>query len=616
MIGAMGNRRRRFNVPERIAMFLATDGRCVRCGAKLHPGWHADHRKPYSKNGATDVINGDALCPGCNMKKGDRVMPELRKWQRLALEQFLVETSDFLVEATPGAGKTTLALTAVQAFLRRGGKRVVIVVPTAHLCKQWAKAAKKFDIRLDSRFENGNCVLAEDMHGAVVTYHAVASSPHVYRRMCDVGAIVILDEVHHAGEKLLWGTALRTAFDQASRRVMLSGTPFRSDRTTIPFVRYSDPPERQCKANYRYGYVDALREHVVRPIEFAALNGFASWRDATEINETMLVDAKEDDLADAMRAALLADGGWIPSVLEEANSVLTRHREDVPDAGGLVVASDQIAANAYAEILRKITRDTVLVATSDDPLASKVIENFACSSGRWLVAVQMVSEGVDIPRLAVGVYATRIRTELFFRQFVGRFVRMRRDDDATCATMLLPAIQPLIRFAAAIEKEVIRFIKEDDDRGTGGGGGGGGEYSQPLASGEAEHIGTIFGGRFNNKTDLVEAQAIHSELGFPPNVPFAQISAAIAKIRGSGAGAAVAEGEREIRIPSEVKADLKRAVAKKKGAYHYLSKKPFDVIGSELNAECGDSSKVATEESLLRRLVVLDRWIEIEKAKL
>src|SRR5699024_3373296 len=134
-----------------------------------------------------------------------------------------------------------------------------------------------------------------------------------------------------------------------------------------------------------------------------------------------------EQTARAWRTALDPAGDWIPAVLTAANTRLEQLRAGgVPDAGGLVIASDQKTARAYAKVLERIAGDAPTVVLSDDPTASQRIAEFAEGDGRWMVAVRMVSEGVDVPRLAVGVYATSASTPLYFAQAVGRFVRSRK----------------------------------------------------------------------------------------------------------------------------------------------------------------------------------------------
>src|SRR5580765_4385472 len=159
----------------------------------------------------------------------------------------------------------------------------------------------------------------------------------------------------------------------------------------------------------------------------------------------------KDITAQAWRTALDPKGEWIPSVLAAADKRLTEVRRHVPDAGAMVIASNQTAARAYARILETITGEKPTVVLSDDAGASSRIEAYAASRSRWMVAVRMVSEGVDVPRLCVGVYATSTSTPLFFAQAVGRFVRARRRGET--ASVFLPSVPLILEHAARLEDE-------------------------------------------------------------------------------------------------------------------------------------------------------------------
>jgi superfamily II DNA or RNA helicase len=159
----------------------------------------------------------------------------------------------------------------------------------------------------------------------------------------------------------------------------------------------------------------------------------------------------KDQIAQAWRTALDPAGEWVSRVLEAADKRLTEVRRGMPDAGGLVIAGDHEDARAYAALLRGLTGKRPVVVLSDDKTASKKISAFAGSGDRWMVAVRMVSEGVDIPRLAVGVYATSVSTALFFAQAVGRFVRARQRGET--ASVFLPSVPVLLSYAAELEAE-------------------------------------------------------------------------------------------------------------------------------------------------------------------
>ncbi len=388
----------------------------------------------------------------------DDLLPGLRGWQKDAYhEYFRLPRRDFLLVATPGAGKTAYALTvAAELLARREVAFLTIVTPTEHLKHQWAAAAARFGIAIDSAYRNAQGRAGADFAGVAVTYAQVAAHPALHRQRTENRrTLVIFDEIHHAGDALSWGDAVKEAFDPARRRLGLTGTPFRSDANPIPFVTYLDEPGggKRSASDYVYGYGPALEDGVVRPVIFLAYSGEMRWRTRAgdEITATLGTPMTKDQIAQAWRTALDPAGEWVSRVIEAADKRLTEVRRGMPDAGGLVIAGDHEDARAYAALLRGLTGKRPVVVLSDDKTASKKISAFAGSGDRWMVAVRMVSEGVDIPRLAVGVYATSVSTALFFAQAVGRFVRARQRGET--ASVFLPSVPVLLSYAAELEAE-------------------------------------------------------------------------------------------------------------------------------------------------------------------
>ncbi len=386
-----------------------------------------------------------------------------RAWQKEALAKFEARVHpSFLAVATPGAGKTTFALAAVRrALVARQVRRCVVVVPTQHLKLQWAAAAERFDIHLDPNWTANDGALPSDVHGIAVTYQQVAANPDALRRR--VGhAFVILDEVHHAADARSWGDGVRRAFETAPVRLCLSGTPFRSDQSAIPFVRYVGD---EAEADYEYGYGEALRDRrVVRPVYFPRINGRMEWTSPDGQTHTAgFEDALTRDLAgQRLRTALAIEGEWLPAVLAKAHRQVVPLRQDDPRAAGLVIAMDQAHAKGIAKILKERLGVRATLATSDDPGASRKIEAFAAGNDPWIVAVRMVSEGVDIPRLAVGVYATNTLTDLFFRQAVGRLVRSSDTVRSNRAYMFIPDDPRLRLFASGIAEQRRHSLRKPD----------------------------------------------------------------------------------------------------------------------------------------------------------
>lgn len=221
----------------------------------------------------------------------------------------LGDSGDFLLVATPGAGKTRFALEAAARLMKRDEiSQVIVVTPTAHLRKQWSAAASALGLSLDCEVSNRSTSIPAGAAGAVITFSMAAGAPLAWRHITQQApTLVVLDEVHHCGDKQAWGPAIYAAFCAAARRFLLSGTPFRSDGTAIPFVVYG--PDGRCAPAFEYGYGPALADGIVRPVEFRALEGDMTWRAASQLIRGRLSDAAgRDSASGALAAAYDSDG--------------------------------------------------------------------------------------------------------------------------------------------------------------------------------------------------------------------------------------------------------------------------------------------------------------------
>jgi superfamily II DNA or RNA helicase len=450
----------------------------------------------------------------------------LRPWQRAAYEQFRASPEpDFLAVATPGAGKTTFALTCARATLADEPRPLVVVAPTSHLKVQWSLAAHRLGLQLDPDWSPGEG-LARDVHGLVTTYQQIATG-NTAAKLAGLSAdgFVILDEIHHAGHDKAWGDSIRVAFAHAARRLALSGTPFRSDAVQIPFVRYDATGGEgdMAHADYTYGYADALRDGgVVRPVYFPRVDGEMEWTTASGdvINASFQDELTKDQMSMRLRTALSLEGEWMPSVLARANEQLRSIREGHRDAAGLVIAIDQDHAQGIARLLRDRFATPADVVVSDDPTASRKIAEFNHNDRPWLVAVRMVSEGVDIPRLRVGVFATTTSTELFFRQAVGRFVRWQSGRPSQKAYVYIPD-DPRLRshaFEIAESRRHILRPPEQDDAGDDFHVDGG--LDDQVHPDDATEQLTLFSVVSSTATDItvhtVTEEGVRFEPSFPP----------------------------------------------------------------------------------------------------
>ena len=588
-------------------------------------------RGPRAQHNPTQpsIFAAENLSPAYPQRAAWGTSRPLRAWQAAALKKYMDSTpEDFLAVATPGAGKTTFALLAAGEV-----HRVTVVCPTEHLKYQWAEAAARVGIRLDPSYTNSQGALGSRFDGVALTYAQVAANANLHRARTDsIRTLVVLDEIHHGGDALSWGDAIREAFTPARRRLALTGTPFRSDESAIPFVRYVEETggAKRSRADYSYDYADALRDGVVRPVMFMTYSGEMRWRTragdevAARLGEPLTKDLESQ----AWRTALDPSGEWIPAVLAAADQRLSEVRRQVPDAGGLVIASDQRSARAYAKRLRVITGESPTVVLSDDAGASSRIEIFAASDDRWMIAVRMVSEGVDVPRLAVGVYATSTATPLFFAQAVGRFVRSRARGET--ASVFLPTVTPLLGLANEIE------VARDHVLGSGGSADEDslvapedrlvaeankaekasddllGSFEAMDSTAEFDRV-LFDGGEFGTGA-MVGSVEEQEYLGLPGLLEPEQVTALLRQRQDKQIRTQKKQAAAQRRADSGADDARRRAAARRElsqlvAAWARRSGQPHGVVHNELRRACGgpEVAQASTEE-ITRRVETLRRW--------
>jgi superfamily II DNA or RNA helicase len=511
---------RTFSKRQKDALFLAADGKSEFSGNQLDENWHADHKNPWSCGGETDVMNGQALNPEENLRKGATQI-ELRAWQAEFVDTYKgSDTRDFLLCALPGGGKTVASLYVARQFLSAGhDRKIIVVVPTRYLKKQWRDDAHaRFQITLQTEEFRGT--LKNGFDGVVITYAAVARNPDLFRRLCSIhDCFVIFDEIHHAGEQANWGEAIQDAFEPSRQRLCLSGTPFRSDGKKIPFLQLK--PDGTYEVHFQYDYPRALREDVVRSVSFHRYAGSVTIAEDGAVWDFHTDDDLDESDAGKRLRGLLNHPTYTKGLLWKAHEKLTEVRYLHPDAGGLVVCMSQEHAFNVARFLKEISGEMPDIVVSDEDMNTGSIDDFRKSNKQWLVAVRMVSEGVDIKRLMVLAYLTNVKTPMSFRQTIGRIVRRAGEDDLE-SYCVMPDDRDLSEMAKTIEEVQFQVIREDEeeeqraqrDQSER-------DYERKdmmvLNSSEPELAGTTMTGRSYDAQKAMEITALANEYGIPEN---------------------------------------------------------------------------------------------------
>ncbi|WP_336270011.1 DEAD/DEAH box helicase [Vreelandella arctica] len=373
---------------------------------------------------------------------------QLRRWQAECLE--LAKTHylrhiDFFVQATPASGKTRLAAEISRWLLEEG--RVDFVICFAPTREVVAGIQRTFSVVLNQRF--GDTLASV---GAAYTYQSMEYHPEDFWTLfTEYRILTIFDEMHHcAGHDPLlsntWGQhIIQRIQNSATYTLALSGTPWRSDDLPIALARYSDP-EGKLICDYRYDLQSAIHDGVCRSPRITLIdNPLIRLTEETESTASVRAFSSFKQLLGESPISyedLLRHDDILNAVLDLGIERLNQERCSAPNAGGLVVATDIEHAHQIGELLL-LKGESYVVVTSQTSKAHQLIDQYRHNSTRWIVAVSMISEGTDIQRLCVCAYLSRIRTELHYRQVLGRILRKMGNSDDTA--WLYVIAEPLLR---------------------------------------------------------------------------------------------------------------------------------------------------------------------------
>lgn len=375
-------------------------------------------------------------------------------WQARCVDAVLTSLAggnrDFLVNATPGAGKTTMtSKLARQMFKSDAINFVVVIAPSGNVCANFVKDMGTEGITL-KRIESGSELRAmltdgigTNVQGFCLTAGMLLANAGDIAKLIKLKRVLhVSDEAHHNGEELEWGKAALAVSDEAVLRLGLSGTPYRSDNERIPFLHYDENGESVPQFNFTFE--EAQDAGLITDIHFESVGGFVGVLN-TKVSKKVIRYDFSDDLDDdtatrRLNFALDHRSPYLLRLVEAADIELQRIREtEQPNAGGIVFASSGAQAKQIARMLRHMKRSVRLVIEDAD--ASAEVDKFNASTDDWVVQIRMVYEGSNIPRLRVGVWATNWLTEGFFHQACGRLMRRLPDVDPKSmpAYMFIPA---------------------------------------------------------------------------------------------------------------------------------------------------------------------------------
>ena len=455
---------RLFNARQRMIIAFRAGGICEKCGVQLtKSNYHADHVIPWSRGGKTITSNGAALCATCNLKKGKNMKDNMREWQREALEKatesYVAGNRNFVINAAPGAGKTYAAGLIAQHLIEQNLiDRVIVIAPRKKIVTQWTKMFSKLTDRIMMSLTGKYFTVSDPKRigqDVAATWQGIQTMADALQTICKTQRVmVIADEVHHAALGAVWGDGTHNALEEAKYVLALTGTPVRGDGKDPIWL---DEAHKVQADNYiTVPYEKAIKEGWCVPaalhrhagrVDVAIDNAIVECRETGTVIPQEVADKMTPQIRNKLRFDRVikqplyeADGktpqavsfhtSMVDYAAEKLEDLRSRQHGDfgLPNAGALVIAPSIEMAEYFRDIIEMKwpEEEVTLVHSRLGGAAEQLIDSFASNDNKWIVSVNMISEGVDIPRLRVMVFLPSGGTELFFRQAVGRVIR--KDD--------------------------------------------------------------------------------------------------------------------------------------------------------------------------------------------
>jgi superfamily II DNA or RNA helicase len=381
---------------------------------------------------------------------------KLRNWQAdcidLALVKYQNGQNHFLALATPGAGKTLMATELADSLLKRDLVDLIICFSPSSIVAQ--DFTESLQVKIQERFDG-----LMGARGRSITYQNLQYlDANFWQLFKDHRVFVIFDEIHHcAGSNIdnanAWGEQIILNIqDKAEYTLALTGTPWRSDAAPIVLSNYMHPSNK-ISCDYIYGLAEAIKDDVCRVPQIIAVDN----------NNISVVDDEETKTFSSFKCLLsqsiitykeiIENESVINYVISSAIKKLASIRATNPNAAGLIVASSVDHARNIATLMKAHFNEDSVVVTYRENEPTSIIQHFRHAHSKWIISVGMISEGTNIPRLQVCCHLTNIKTEMHFRQILGRILRMT-DSVNQDAILIMPAEPKLLEYAYRVKQDV------------------------------------------------------------------------------------------------------------------------------------------------------------------
>ncbi len=416
-----------------------------------------DQRTPGYGSPSAPLLD---LAPGRELHRAsnNKISGELPlyTWQREALDSWRAAAHRGVVQAVTGAGKTLVGVSACVES-QAAGRRVLILVPTIELQRQWQAVLHRQAAHLRVGLLGGG-----DRQDLLSNDVLISTAPSAARNRPllphGVDGLLIADECHRYGAPTR-AEALDPAFE---RRLGLTATLERGDAGNAAFLT-----PFFGGVVFDLWYDRALRDGVIAPfrvaltgVDFEAADRmrYETYDEdarAARADVFRLADPPERPFAEFMRYVnLLSEGGsgTDPRAVAAARrylSAFSKRREllattscKVPvlhalapavrsSAGTLVFTQTKDSADHAAATLAGAGCSTTAIYSGMEGEERQLrMASFRDGAVDLLSAPRLLDEGIDVPEADLGIVVAASRSQRQMIQRLGRVIRKKSDGRA------------------------------------------------------------------------------------------------------------------------------------------------------------------------------------------
>lgn len=365
---------------------------------------------------------------------------ELRPYQQDIVDTILrnhragIHKSLFVVAT--GLGKTVIASTVTDEFIKKGLKRVLVLCHSVDLAQQlqrefWPQIPKNIPTRI---FMDGEPPVPIEginfgLYQTLFNYLGGVDP--------DAFDLIIVDEAHHA-----LANAFSTCIEHLKPKhlIGMTATPWRGDGATIESI-FGEPIAK-------VSLIDGMRMGYLAKVDYRLMCDNIDWQVVPSLAQKSL------SIRDLNKRLFVPqrDEAVIASILKAVGEVSSPHIA--------VFSPSKVHAEEFARKLKGSGIPAENASIDDKVQRRRILLDFASGRLKAVTAVDVLNEGIDVPDVNILVFLRATHSRRIFVQQLGRGLRLASGKQKV---IVLDFVTDIRRLAAV--KDLDREAREEPDPG-------------------------------------------------------------------------------------------------------------------------------------------------------